>query len=443
MLVNNLFVLLCFTLFLSLISATSLLTHEEALRLYPSKKDKRIVNNTFRYLETLSRSRYVTHGCGSWQQKYTDIHNAIMDGKRKPRYVVSIAPPQGLADRLAGQVTQFLLALLSNRAFLVTNGNDSLPMNVAFDHINIRSEIADDFMNPRDILMNLTFDEYPASIDRAKSCPLYLNAGSIISQYEIVEKRNNRIFLYGDLSKEPVECANSETIYVTSNRGYSWRMFDNPYHRQQLLSMGLRRETTFKCVVDYLYRLKPSACSGKCVAMKESILNSRKEGVIVIAIQVRIGDIAFEPNFDLKKLGYDPSENHFKCANKIANRFSMIGRDTIFFFISDSQQLRKKAKLIYGGRLITDDDFQPKHVFNNNDLLDKQAQVEAMTSSASDMMLFSLAHIHVISRSSGFGQKAAFLSEASNKIHIFIGNDGDKCTLTKFSQDSAKVWSGV
>lgn len=69
----------------------------------------------------------------------------------------------------------------------------------------------------------------------------------------------------------------------------------------------------------------------------------------------------------------------------------------------------------------------------------------AMESSASDMILFSLAHVHVISSTSGFGQKAAFLSMSSQKHHIFYADASKNCTLGKGDKpDTVAVnWSGV
>lgn len=204
--------------------------------------------------------------------------------------------------------------------------------------------------------------------------------------------------------------------------------------------MGLRKETTFKCVIDYLLKLKPSACGTTCTEMKNQLIQWQNQGVIIIGIQVRVGDEVFNKDFDLNKIP-DPSKNHLQCADKIAMRFRMVGKTVKYFFISDSQQLRTRIKQQLGAQVVTDDKFVPTHIHENQNSF--QSKIDALGNSASDIMLFSLAHIHVISKSSGFGQKAAFLSDASNKIHIFLGDDGAACSLIKFSADSALQWSGV
>jgi hypothetical protein len=153
-----------------------------------------------------------------------------------------------------------------------------------------------------------------------------------------------------------------------------------------------------------------------------------------------VGDNVFAPGFNLSAIP-DPSRHHLDCANKLSGRFRMIGKTVKFFFISDSQELRTRIKQRLGSQVFTDDNFAPSHVHESQSGFASKAA--ALAGSASDIMLFSLAHVHVISKTSGFGQKAAFLSDASNKIHIFFGDDGANCSLTKYSVDSATQWSGV
>ena len=96
---------------------------------------------------------------------------------------------------------------------------------------------------------------------------------------------------------------------------------------------------------------------------------------------------------------------------------------------------------MYGDNVITDVDVAPEHVNDSGNGM--QAKIKAMKSAAADIMLFSLAHVHVITMSSGFGQKAAFLSDSSNKIHVYFGSDGESCSLIKYSANAAVYWSGV
>ena len=42
-------------------------------------------------------------------------------------------------------------------------------------------------------------------------------------------------------------------IFLSSNRGRSFRLFDNPHHRRRLRSLGLRPETAFGCAFRFLF----------------------------------------------------------------------------------------------------------------------------------------------------------------------------------------------
>lgn len=222
------------------------------------------------YIRTLDEAQSGTLApteCGHWQEKYTKMHQDMRAGRIPPKWLISIAPPQGLADRLGGIITHFLFALLTNRAFVMTSLKSKLEF--AYDSPHINMTVPEELM-PRDnnmynILHNLTFGGYPENLgfDKNKIYGLYLNAGAIKEQYEAVEKLNRQIFLESNLSLIPEGYANTERLFIMGNRGYSYRIFENKYHSQQLRNLGLEATTTFKCIYDYLFRLKPETC-GKC-----------------------------------------------------------------------------------------------------------------------------------------------------------------------------------
>jgi hypothetical protein len=198
--------------------------------------------------------------CGNWQAGYTKLHRDMRAGRIPPRWLISIAPPQGLADRLGGIITQFLFALLTNRAFVMASLKSQL--DYVYDSPNINTAVPPELM-PTRALYNLTFGGYPAHYDKNKLFGLYLNAGAIKEQYYAVEKLNRKIFLESNLSEVPEGYAHTERLFVMGNRGYSYRIHENRYHTQQLADLGLTPVTTFKCVYDYLFRLKPETC-GEC-----------------------------------------------------------------------------------------------------------------------------------------------------------------------------------
>jgi hypothetical protein len=80
-----------------------------------------------------------------------------------------------------------------------------------------------------------------------------------------------------------------------------------------------------------------------------------------------------------------------------------------------------------------------------------------MEGAARDLMLMSLADYHIISKTSGFGQKAAFLNRKPHRNHIFypeverhketdrIEDSYDICRIDSYTNPRfiAETWSGV
>ena len=61
---------------------------------------------------------------------------------------------------------------------------------------------------------------------------------------------SDELFLSTDLRTVHPE---QSVIFVASNRGRTYRLFDNPHHRRALASMGLRPETAFGCAFRFLF----------------------------------------------------------------------------------------------------------------------------------------------------------------------------------------------
>lgn len=49
---------------------------------------------------------------------------------------------------------------------------------------------------------------------------------------------------------------------LTQLQGMTYQIFRNPYHAHQLYEMGLRPETAFGCIINYLLELKQEVCVG-------------------------------------------------------------------------------------------------------------------------------------------------------------------------------------
>lgn len=306
-----------------------------------------------RYLNRFSANRYNSSaGCGHWQKHYVRLHKSIIAGNSPRRYLISIAPHQGLADCLGGSVTHFLMAYLTNRAFYIASPDGNPHMSMAYHLKNIQSEMPDDFMGQKkDTLMNLTFAGYPNEIDKHKHYGLYLNAGfSSQAQYDIVTDRNIQ-YASSELTQLPKGYSDTEELYVTGNRGFAWKLLGNKFHGGTLRNKGFRKETIFKCVFDFLYQLRDISCNDNCMRLKQSILASKAAGSIVIGIQIRLGDSVLVNN-QLSGGNNQAALTNFLCATTIGQQLRTTGRKVIYFFISDSLLLRQNMKEIMGDDLL-------------------------------------------------------------------------------------------
>ena len=130
-----------------------------------------------------------------------------------------------------------------------------------------------------------------------------------------------------------------------------------------------------------------------------------------------------------------------------------VKRRAKIFIISDTQLVKDLAKGTFAEDLVGNRNNKkaPLHIHESTTKDRVQQQKDAMLHVVSDLHLFSMAHIHVISQKSGLGQKAAMLSvsrnklmigPASSKTHVFLGDWGVNCTPVSTST-LVSHWSGI
>lgn len=80
-------------------------------------------------------------------------------------------------------------------------------------------------------------------------------------------------FAHEDMARFPADGDQyrNEVFLFLSNRGVTYHIFDNPYHNSTVRSWGLDRHTAFPCLVDYLFRLKPQACTDGCLTVEREL----------------------------------------------------------------------------------------------------------------------------------------------------------------------------
>ena len=343
----------------------------------------------------------IQRDCGSkWQQEYTEFHkNALssLGSSENHKYVISIAPPQGLSDRLSGFVTHFMFALLTNRVYLhVTPPNLPL-LGDAYDvgHGNIDTNL----FNHSPIvsfdaeLFDLSMSGYKRNPNKnvyAHNYGLFLNAGTEMNSKQRINirKHNKRLFTGSDFNK--LKYSNRDRIIILGNRGFSYQMFENPHHNTTLYALGLTPDNAFKCVFHYLFKLREPkvVCSDKSEDKDNSNTNSNSNvldckgvnhntnrslsnrimalqsvGDVVIGIHVRLGDHIFDRNVELTMLVN--VHWYMKCALELKDEFddqqnrSWTGtgaseriRKAYILFLSDSLDLRVEVLKKYGEGVI-------------------------------------------------------------------------------------------
>jgi hypothetical protein len=368
----------------------------------------------------INRSVYVRpsafDGCGTWQEAYIERHRAILNGSLPPRYLVSVAEEGGLADRLTGTLTEFFLALFTNRAFqIITYG--TLPrFEAAFlaPHINWSRPTDNDTL-----ISNLKYTyrgqrgytgdrSYGPNVDTKLYWPVYL----------INNGKANEFFLSTNISEYPVDHNNVTTLFVASNYGRIVRLFDNPYHRSQLFRMGLRPETAVKCAFNFLF----SPSDGLRAAMSREFSILKSVDALKISVNIRVGDSVFDPNYDASTTLL-PFEPYFFCASAIESFARLPNQRVIWYVTSDSLRLRQLAKQKYGEKVLTEENLRYVHGdcghthakrYGN---CTKQSQDFSIQMSAGQLYAMSMCDYHVVSLMSGFGRFGTILSHVWHNVY--------------------------
>lgn len=363
--------------------------------------------------------KIVSDRCGIWQESYIKLHQSILNGHSKPRYLVSVAVEAGLGDRILGTITEFAFALLTNRAFqLITYGtlprfeaafsapninwsrsidNDSLIDNLKYTYRNQRGYGGD-----RSYLSSINTDLY---------WPLYL----------INDDRGNEFFAKANVSTYPLGHENVQTIFAASNRGRIVRLFDNPYHRSQLFRMGLHPRTAFRCLFNFLF----SPSYAILEAMSREFLALESPDTLKIAINIRVGDKTFDPEKD-SKVQLETYERYFNCALSIEVFAKRPNQIVIWYVTSDSLRLRQLAKMKYGEKVLTEEKLRyyhgdcgasPEQRYGNCTSANSDASI---IRAAGQIFAMAMCDYHIITKGSSFGKVVVGLSNEWHSTFQFV-----------------------
>ncbi|CAG8456345.1 3990_t:CDS:2 [Paraglomus brasilianum] len=255
--------------------------------------------------------------CGSWQEKYTRLHEDMREGKRPPRFVSYVCDESsdcgGLADRLLGMSSTFIFALLTDRAFLA-EWRTPIPLEAIFESPNI--DWGYDSSDPGAVLKDLI----PTPLDVVNFSAQHID----------------RLFLHSNWTIKYPE----PFIKFHTNRGMVLRTFSSRIYAPQLNIMGLRPHTSFGCILDYLFRPSPPAMS--FVAEYAALFTLPR--IFSVGIQIGTGEIMNDYSVgNSRKYSLHRYRNFFKCADELVETYAMPWQKVVYYLVTDSETLRNEA----------------------------------------------------------------------------------------------------
>ena len=370
--------------------------------------------------------------CGTWQAEYTELHRSILaQPVPDQKLVVGAGSYSGFSDRLVGAISVFLYGLLSKRAVQFVNIVEEYPeFNESFTSPNI------DWMRPhlppavRDFMfmkppyngsvLHFWTDDDLATTNLLAKMPV---DEGITPEHEDFFLSNNSAY------------SSQHTIYVMTIRGTTVRMFQNPYHRRELYSMGLTPQNAFRCIFNYLFQPLPEVW--ELSHAQERTMSQH----LTIGIQIRTGDGAFDESGDaVNDFGLLERYMHFfECALEVENNNKLPNVPVQWLLMTDSVLLRQTARRVYGSKIRLGTRLHPVHSSKHD--------MDALHGFLAEHRLLSLSDFLIITYESGVGRTAAFLSPSlrSSVYMRSTASSGAECGKYNFSSylEVSRGWSEI
>jgi len=347
--------------------------------------------------------------CGTWQQDYTRTHGEIMSSlNSSSRLFIYKSVNSGLADRLVGLLTGFWSAVLSRRAFVLTDW-------WTFRDVHVRlSDALENFH------INLTLPDHLEQLIRTDNSSYtyfdYVNAEEPLLS---IKRETNKT--RGDV--QTLFSNSIPLIVFESNRGNIYNLLKSRADHFP----GMAPEDGVFCAFHYLFRPRPEVLE---MTPRPILHTLHDESLVKIGLQIRLGDRGFSFETASSVEGNPYVGKFFDCAADIAGRVTTSYNDSrrvVTFLISDSLSLKQSAVQKYGGagkNLFIDTTHKPMHVGISNDVndLEKHGPL-AMQTALLDVLAFSLCDFFVISHDSGIGKLGALLSPFTHQDRVFVTDE--------------------
>ena len=345
-----------------------------------------------------------SHGgqCGNWQERYIAHHASILSGREPPRFAVSVHH-SGLADNLTKAVWVFYFALLTNRAFILGfPPSQQAKFEWAYDAPWVN------WTDGRHLLDLVDLDK--PSGPQQSGIFLFNDLVSWNSSDEDV-----KLFANGDVTSMAEQ---SDTVVFWKGTGQTFRLFDNPYHRNELQNMGLRPDIAVGCALNFLFEPNTAVKT----LFRREIQALSQPSTLKIGVQIRTSSYSDAAFFDKDKAVQDLSfwDPWFECAQQIED--SNLVRDTgvLWYLISDSQPLREYAKAKYGDKLCVT---MPGDGMTLDHSTWGSSGYDGFISAAGENWLFGMTDYQVVTGASNFGKIGAMRSMGWHNLYSFWVKD--------------------
>jgi hypothetical protein len=174
--------------------------------------------------------------------------------------------------------------------------------------------------------------------------------------------------------------------------------------------MGLTPVNIFGCLFDYLYRPTPAT-----MALVSPLLPQLLDPTTFkVGLQIRTGDEHLEGHKQPKQ--FEDAFEWFHCAKVVEQHWKPPGQKSVWFLLTDSQDIRRGAVKYLGDQVVTMRDAMLAHTLYVPSGADDSKAARILRFAAAETWLFSLMDVHVISQLSGFGRMGAMMS--GNWDHI-------------------------
>ncbi|GBF99983.1 hypothetical protein Rsub_13115 [Raphidocelis subcapitata] len=328
--------------------------------------------------------------CGAasgWAGDYAALHASIASGAAPPRFLVHMAS-SGLSDNLAGAVTAFYFALLSGRA-LVLEGSH---WRAAFDPAGVDWG----FASTGELTARLAAEAGGARVE--------------LVEVKVEEADSGDVASAGGAAPAAV---------LATFTGATHRLFHNPRARARLHAMGLRPDTAFGCAYTFLFSPRPDALA----LLAPAAARLRAPGALRVGIQIRTGDDAFFTPGAVGPFGTPSQLGAFAaCAAEAEAAWRAAeGQPVVWFLVSDSAAVRRRAAELYPGKVVTALGLNLNHScpgglarapgwrweLTQCDRANASDPTNPAAVSAAEQWLLAECDVFVLSARSGFGRLAA------------------------------------